>query len=131
MIKRDDKMEWIKFIVCLFFGCFGVHKFMEKKKKLGFLFLFTIGLFGFGWLFDCCKYLILALKATTTKISGNKKSYSTISTYSSENHPVELPAVDVKMHIKNILLWIATIFFALIGFFFLIGGGTFAGIVAI
>ena len=28
-------MVWAKFIICLLFGYFGVHKFMEKKIGMG------------------------------------------------------------------------------------------------
>ena len=35
-------MAWIKFIICLFFGYLGIHKFMEKKIGMGIIYLFTI-----------------------------------------------------------------------------------------
>ena len=41
-----------KFLVTLFLGWAGVHKFMEKKNKMGFVYLLTLGLFGIGWLID-------------------------------------------------------------------------------
>jgi hypothetical protein len=50
------------FLVCLLFGWLGVHKFREKKTGSGILYLFTFGLFGFGWIFDCVKYLKPLLK---------------------------------------------------------------------
>lgn len=56
-------MAWIDFLVCLFFGYLGVHKFREKKFAMGLLYLFTLGLFGFGWLYDCGKYLVRAIKS--------------------------------------------------------------------
>nr|DAV22500.1 MAG TPA: Restriction endonuclease [Caudoviricetes sp.] len=42
----------IDFFLCLFLGYFGIHKFYEGKKKIGFLYLFTLGVFGFGWIAD-------------------------------------------------------------------------------
>lgn len=48
--KRIDK--WVAFILCLFFGFFGVHKFLEGKTGMGILYLFTGGLCGLGWLID-------------------------------------------------------------------------------
>ncbi len=45
------------FFVCLFFGYFGVHKFMEGKNGIGVVYLLTMGLFGFGWFIDCIAYL--------------------------------------------------------------------------
>lgn len=51
------KSKWTGFFLCLFLGFFGAHKFYEGKKGLGLLFLFTGGLFGFGWFIDCIRYL--------------------------------------------------------------------------
>lgn len=47
------KNKWLAFILCLFFGYLGVHKFYEGKVGMGILYLFTMGLFGIGWLVDC------------------------------------------------------------------------------
>lgn len=44
------------FITCLVGGWFGLHKFIEGKKGLGFLYLFTLGLCGIGWIVDCIRY---------------------------------------------------------------------------
>lgn len=40
------------FFIVLFLGGFGVHYFIQKKPLLGILYLFTLGLFGIGWLVD-------------------------------------------------------------------------------
>ena len=37
-------------VLCL--GWLGVHKFLKKQIGLGILYLFTCGLFGFGWIYD-------------------------------------------------------------------------------
>ena len=47
------KNKWTAFLLCFFFGYFGVHKFYEGRIGLGILYFFTVGLFGFGWLIDC------------------------------------------------------------------------------
>jgi hypothetical protein len=52
------------FILCLFFGGLGIHKFYEKKIVLGILYLFTFGLFGIGWLVDT---IILGLRLFDTQ----------------------------------------------------------------
>lgn len=40
------------FLITLFFGWFGLHKFMNRKAWIGILYLFTFGLFGIGWIYD-------------------------------------------------------------------------------
>lgn len=55
---------WGMFIVCLFFGMFGLHKFLEIKFGMGILYLFTCGLFGVGWIVDCVKYFKIAINST-------------------------------------------------------------------
>ena len=51
------KNKWIAFFLCLYLGIFGAHKFYEGKKSMGFLYLCTFGLFGYGWLIDCITLL--------------------------------------------------------------------------
>lgn len=47
------KNKWVAFLLCLFLGWAGGHKFYEGKVGEGILYLLTIGLFGFGWGIDC------------------------------------------------------------------------------
>jgi len=47
-----------EFLWCLFLGMFGAHKFYRGKIGLGFLYLFTFGLFGIGWIIDIILLLI-------------------------------------------------------------------------
>ena len=53
------KNKWVAFFLCLFLGYLGAHKFYEGRIGMGILYLFTGGLFGFGWLSDC---IVLLLK---------------------------------------------------------------------
>ena len=48
--KQCDK--GISLLLCVFFGIFGAHKFYEGRVGMGFLYLFTLGFFGIGWLVD-------------------------------------------------------------------------------
>ena len=60
------------FLVCLFLGWLGVHKFKEKKIGLGILYLFTFGLFGVGWILDCVKYLLIFVKEKSLSDAAKK-----------------------------------------------------------
>ena len=48
----------VSFLLCLFLGCFGAHKFYEGKIGMGILYLFTGGLFLIGWFVDCIAILL-------------------------------------------------------------------------
>lgn len=54
---ENEHRKWIAFTLCVLFGYFGVHKFYERKWLWGVAYLFTGGLFGFGWLIDCVRIL--------------------------------------------------------------------------
>ena len=45
----------VEFWVTLLFGWMGAHKFAQGKIGMGLLYLFTVGLFMFGWIADSCK----------------------------------------------------------------------------
>lgn len=45
--------KWVAFLLCVLLGYLGAHKFYEGKIGMGILYLFTFGLFGFGWFIDC------------------------------------------------------------------------------
>lgn len=44
--------KWLAFVLCLFLGYLGVHKFYEGKVGMGILYLFTGGLFFIGYIID-------------------------------------------------------------------------------
>lgn len=46
------KNKWVALLLCVFLGLLGAHKFYEGKIGMGVLYLFTLGLFGIGWLID-------------------------------------------------------------------------------
>lgn len=55
-------MPWIDFAICFCFGFLGIHKFIDHNKKMGIIYLCTMGIFGLGWMYDCVIYFINALK---------------------------------------------------------------------
>jgi len=42
-------------ILVIALGWLGIHKFKEKKIGIGILYMFTLGLFYAGWVYDICK----------------------------------------------------------------------------
>jgi restriction system protein len=46
------KEKWVAFILCVFLGWAGGHKFYEGRIGMGILYLLTGGLWGIGWLVD-------------------------------------------------------------------------------
>lgn len=57
-LQKRVKNKWVSFCLCLFLGFFGAHKFYEGKIGMGVLYLFTLGLFGIGWLIDIVLILL-------------------------------------------------------------------------
>lgn len=49
------KSRIIAFLLCFLLGYFGLHYFYVGKKEWGTIYLFTIGLLGLGWFFDCIR----------------------------------------------------------------------------
>ena len=54
---EKKKSRTTALLLCIFLGFFGAHKFYEGKTGLGFLYLFTAGLFLVGWITDIFKIL--------------------------------------------------------------------------
>lgn len=52
VIGKKMRNKWVSFFLCVFLGFFGAHKFYEGKIGMGILYLFTVGLFGIGWIID-------------------------------------------------------------------------------
>lgn len=49
---ESDRSYPLTIILWFFFGLFGIHRFYLGYKGMGFLYLFTVGLFGIGWIVD-------------------------------------------------------------------------------
>lgn len=57
MFGMRERNKWVAFLLCLFLGFLGAHKFYEGKAGMGILYIFTVGLFGIGWFIDCISLL--------------------------------------------------------------------------
>ena len=58
----DRELELLDFLIILFLGPFGVHKFKEGNIRLGLIYLFTMGIFFFGWVIDLALALSLVMR---------------------------------------------------------------------
>ena len=56
MTKAQNKL-----LIVILFGWLGIHKFMEKNSTMGWVYLFTFGLFGIGWIVDIAKSLFVVI----------------------------------------------------------------------
>ena len=56
-IGKKECNKWVAFLLCLFLGMLGAHKFYEGKCGMGVLYIFTGGLFGIGLVIDCISIL--------------------------------------------------------------------------
>jgi len=51
-VSISPKNKMVTLLLCIFLGYFGAHQFYVGKVGKGLLYLFTCGLFGFGWFID-------------------------------------------------------------------------------
>lgn len=61
------KSKLTEFLLCLFLGYFGAHRFYMRKYGTGFLYLLTFGCFGIGWLVDTVRLAFGIFSKGSTK----------------------------------------------------------------
>ena len=54
----EEKKKWVAFLLALFFGYWGVHRFYTGHIGLGIAYLFTFGFLGVGTVIDLITILI-------------------------------------------------------------------------
>ncbi len=72
-MNKEDKELIIEFVLCLFLGWTGAHKFYRRHIVSGIVYLLTFGVFGFGWLVNIIVLTIQILKMVITKLINNNK----------------------------------------------------------
>lgn len=60
------------YLIAIFLGWCGGYRFYKKQNKMGILYLFTVGLFGFGWFFDMFKAAVELSNAIRKRLAVNK-----------------------------------------------------------
>lgn len=53
----SPKSKMITLILSIFLGYLGIHRFYVGKIGSGIVWMFTVGLFGIGWIYDIIKIL--------------------------------------------------------------------------
>lgn len=56
--RGTEKNKWVAFVLCLFLGLVGAHKFYEGKILVEVVYIFTAGLFFVGWIIDLIAILM-------------------------------------------------------------------------
>jgi hypothetical protein len=57
-VLTTNKNKTVALILCILFGYLGGHYFYVGRIGMGILYLFTLGLFGIGWIIDIIRILI-------------------------------------------------------------------------
>lgn len=91
---------------------------MEKKIGMGILYFFTMGLFGVGWMYDCVKYLVLAIRNTRPEAGKPMKEYERDTEVSAECAPAEIPQ-NHGFSIKKGLLSLLAVFLFIVALSYL------------
>lgn len=108
MDLSKQKNRIIMFFITYFLGMFGVHRFIQKDKKMGLLYLFTAGGFGLGWLYDCVRCFVNIFKYNPCNTSVQQTKKTEISETSIhvlddfvEIHTEKVPVQKIKTEISS------------------------------
>lgn len=70
--EEELRLSYFKaYVLCFFFGWLGLHRIYLKKWFTGFVYAFTFGLFGMGWVIDLL-FIPLLVKGAQTKAEKGK-----------------------------------------------------------
>jgi len=72
--KKEMQKGLVPMLITIFLGWAGVHWFICGRVGMGFLYLFTGGLFGIGWVID----IIIQVVAYVRIVKENKEEETTV-----------------------------------------------------
>ena len=85
------------FLVVLFLGGFGVHRFIDGSIATGILYSLTLGLFGIGWIIDLFKSFSLLIKSNTNNFNYDKEKLLQLQKIVSPNSPDTLVMTEQQL----------------------------------
>ena len=75
--ENISEKNWLfAFLLCVFFGGFGFHRFYVGKIGTGLVYLFTFGFWGIGWVVDMIKLIMGTFKDKQRKNLNIKFSFN-------------------------------------------------------
>ena len=75
--ENVSEKNWLfAFLLCIFFGSFGFHRFYVGKVGTGLAYLFTFGFLGIGWVVDTIKLIMGTFKDKQHKNLNVKFSFN-------------------------------------------------------
>lgn len=69
-----------RIFITVFFGWFGLHKYLDGKVGMGILYTFTFGLFSIGWFFDIVKLIMPSFSSNTKSVTVQNFTKPTVIT---------------------------------------------------
>lgn len=67
-----------EFLITLFFGWLGAHRFMKKQYLIGAIYLCTLGGFGIGWTVDTILALVNVIKGKQPEKTGEPEAQTNV-----------------------------------------------------
>ncbi|MHA1347878.1 MAG: NINE protein [Candidatus Heimdallarchaeaceae archaeon] len=67
-VGPSQKSRLLAFLLCLFFGYIGIHRFYVGKVGSGIVYFLTVGIWGIGWIIDCVVILLGGFKDGTNQM---------------------------------------------------------------
>ncbi|MBN29052.1 MAG: hypothetical protein CMB34_00105 [Euryarchaeota archaeon] len=52
VLMNGERNIFTAYLLCIFFGYFGAHRFYLGHTAIGFVYIFTFAFFGIGWIAD-------------------------------------------------------------------------------